>query len=449
MKRDSSLFKRVVFRVVLVVGLVGLAEVGSFLVFWVVDGRPFSYARVFLKREKFSSRRVVDDHGVAGPRTDGAVDGAANRSPDFETVTEILHPYVGYVREPSMEGADVSPRWGGLRVGDHGFLMDDEFLFDADPDRVVIGIAGGSVATFFSIAGIEVLCERLRSHPDFADKEFRVTRMCLGGYKQPQQLLALNYFLSIGAHFDLVIHIDGFNEVSLPPSSNIPKDVYPFFPNHWYTRVSRAPDPVVRRLVGERVYHQSRRTELARFFQQSPLRWSVSWNLAWYALDRRHRKTLRHNEEAVLAYRPDARSAEKHGPKIEYRDERTLYADLVEAWRHASKLMDAACRDEGIEYFHFLQPNQYVPDSKRFTDEERRRAYNPESRFARAVEAGYPGLSAAGRELAAAGVRFTDLTMMFADESGAAYRDPCCHLTNHGNRLLAHAIADAVLAGRE
>ena len=37
------------------------------------------------------------------------------------------------------------------------------------------------------------------------------------GYKQPQQLLILSYFLSIGQSFDVVVNIDGFNEVAMSP----------------------------------------------------------------------------------------------------------------------------------------------------------------------------------------------------------------------------------------
>src|SRR4030095_13628597 len=40
------------------------------------------------------------------------------------------------------------------------------------------------------------------------------------GYKQPQQLLVLSYFLSIGQTFDLVLNIDGFNEVALGSLNN-------------------------------------------------------------------------------------------------------------------------------------------------------------------------------------------------------------------------------------
>ena len=34
------------------------------------------------------------------------------------------------------------------------------------------------------------------------------------GYKQPQQLMAYNYLLSLGAEFDAVINIDGYNVIT-------------------------------------------------------------------------------------------------------------------------------------------------------------------------------------------------------------------------------------------
>jgi len=33
------------------------------------------------------------------------------------------------------------------------------------------------------------------------------------GFKQPQQLQVLTYFLSVGQEFDMVVNIDGFNDV--------------------------------------------------------------------------------------------------------------------------------------------------------------------------------------------------------------------------------------------
>ena len=449
--KSPSFGKRILFRTVLLVVLVVLAEVGSFAVFWMIDGRTFSYARVFEERRQLAA--PVDPADPSASRSDDedapVTEDPVERAAELETATQVLHPYLGYTRKPAKRQRSRGPRWGGRWVGEHGFLTDEQYLYEPSPDRCVIGIAGGSVATFFSLYGIDALSERLRAHPAFADKEICVTRMSLGGYKQPQQLVALNYFLSIGAHFDLVINLDGFNEVALPPYSNVPKGVFPFYPNHWYTRVSTAPDPELRRLVGEREYLQARRAESARAFQESPLRYSASWNLVWRWLDQRRRAALARNEAAVVAYEPAERSAQTHGPPRTYPSDEAMYADLVEGWRRSSELMDDVCRAQGIEYFHFLQPNQYVPDSKSLTAEEQRIAYVRGSRYEAPVRSGYPGLVAAGRELEAAGVRFTDLTMLFESVTASTYEDSCCHLNALGNELLAQAVADAVLAGRE
>ncbi len=63
---------------------------------------------------------------------------------------------------------------------------------------------------------------------------------------------------------------------------------------------------------------------------------------------------------------------------------------------------------------------------------------------ARPSKPGYPLLIEAGRELSTAGVRFHDLTQIFAHETQPTYRDNCCHLNPTGNELLAVAMAKAI-----
>jgi hypothetical protein len=45
-------------------------------------------------------------------------------------------------------------------------------------------------------------------------------------------------------------------------------------------------------------------------------------------------------------------------------------------------------------------------------------------------------LRAAGRELAAQGYSFADLTQIFADHRETIYRDDCCHYSKQGEELL-------------
>jgi hypothetical protein len=100
---------------------------------------------------------------------------------------------------------------------------------------------------------------------------------------------------------------------------------------------------------------------------------------------------------------------------------------------------------QGGFYFHFLQPNQYVPGSKPLTEHESEVVINPASRFRDPVETGYPYLRSMGKSLGNAGVWFEDLTAAFADIQQQIYIDKCCHLNSEGNAILAKAIATAIV----
>ena len=69
----------------------------------------------------------------------------------------------------------------------------------------IVGLFGGSVGVFFCLAGADRLVADLQQHEFFKDRTIVPLCMAHEGYKQPQQLLVLAYFLSIGQTFDLVI----------------------------------------------------------------------------------------------------------------------------------------------------------------------------------------------------------------------------------------------------
>lgn len=77
---------------------------------------------------------------------------------------------------------------------------------------MIVGLFGGSFSKlcYFSLKSV------LDRHSATLGKNFIVINFATDGYKQPQQLMILNYLLALGAEFDVVINLDGFNEVSLP-----------------------------------------------------------------------------------------------------------------------------------------------------------------------------------------------------------------------------------------
>ena len=83
------------------------------------------------------------------------------------------------------------------------------------PGKVIIAIMGGSVAWSFHMHGTARLRNLLENDSAMAGSEIVFVNLAVSGYKQPQQLMTMAYLLVLGAQFDLVLNIDGFNEAAL------------------------------------------------------------------------------------------------------------------------------------------------------------------------------------------------------------------------------------------
>jgi hypothetical protein len=139
----------------------------------------------------------------------------------------VLNPYFGPSHRtgvPFEVPPDLrAPGEDGPRVATNNFGFASPYSFPiirARDDQFIIGIFGGSVGVWFCQVGVERLLSDLQQHRFFQARRLIPLCMAHEGYKQPQQLLVLAYFLSIGQPFDLVINIDGFNEVALSALNN-------------------------------------------------------------------------------------------------------------------------------------------------------------------------------------------------------------------------------------
>jgi len=367
---------------------------------------------------------------------------AAPELPGF-VGTEVIHPYLGFVLDRSSERCDAA--LGGYRDAlDFGFACSSApFLQHRSADTLIVGVFGGSVAYAFPAHGAPALARELRRSGVLGDREVVFVPLALPGFKQPQQLMTLAWFLSLGAEFDLVINLDGFNEVVLPAVENVPKGVFPLFPRSWYFRVGPL-DPEVRKAMGRVYYLESRRTAHAELFSRPPLRYSATAALAWTVLDRFDSLVVRRQQARLVKAPAETAAFVARGPARIPADEGAMFAELAAAWRSGSLQMHRLCEGNGIRYFHFLQPNQYVPGSKPIGAAERRLALGDPYGFAAPVRSGYPLLQAAGRDLVGAGVRFHDLTRVFAAHDEPLYIDGCCHFSPSAYELVAAAMAQAI-----
>ena len=356
---------------------------------------------------------------------------------------ETLHPYLGFTKDPDADdGTD--PR-GETPWPDSARHLEDRLFFEPAEERVVIAVLGGSVADI-AAAGGSGLAVELRKVDRFDGRQIAVISLAQGGFKQPQQLTLLSYLLALGAHFDLVLNLDGFNEVALPATELVPRGVFPFYPRGWDQRVGPL-DSEPRRLAADLALSQRQRRDRARWFSNWPWRASHTAAILWRALDHRSGQDIAATSGRLLQTRSDNMTYGSHGPRRSYGQPAEMYEDFAQFWYRASLQIHHLCRGQGIEYHHFLQPNQYHSGSKPIGAEQAAETWLPDHPYRPAVEQGYPHLIRLGRELSAQGVAFDDLSAIFNRRDELLYGDSCCHLNFLGNTLLQRAIAHRLADG--
>ena len=198
----------------------------------------------------------------------------------------IIHPYLGFVNAPRED------------VNRFCFPGTDP-LTQRSTGAVNICLMGGSVAVGIYAKSRDLLIENLKSSELFKDKEINIILFALGGFKQPQQLMALNYFLSLGAEYDIVINLDGFNEVVLPFSDNLPFNIYPSYPRHWNAYSKKGLNSKVQLVLLKQLALKNEQINSDKFFVGCHLDKSNFGLLLWGVLSNKKKLALFQVEEQL------------------------------------------------------------------------------------------------------------------------------------------------------
>ncbi len=306
-------------------------------------------------------------------------------------------------------------------------------------------VLGGSVAANFAFLGKQRLIETLERDPRLAGRSIEFFMYARPSHKQPQQLLAAGVLLSAGLEPDLVLNLDGFNELAIA-ARNAELGVHPLQPTagQWLPLLEGTRRPETLALTARAFTAREQLSESVDAALASPRLSSALLGPGVVARVQEQRGRLVAASDALVqavASREDVPAA-LTGPAVPPTAERL--ATCVGLWRESSRGLAGLCEAHGIPYLHVLQPTLHDAGSKPLTDEERATSKGPQVWIA-AARVGYPRLRAAGAELRDAGVAFFDASAVFNDLQDPVYYD-VCHFRRPGHELLAEAIAGAILS---
>jgi hypothetical protein len=417
LRQKPSLTKRIVFGTM----LAGIVVVACELISWAglnLTDKLFSMQRLRLKQQQIAEGRSVSD---------GA--------------SESLHPYLGWVHNPQLARPEKYSA-GDIPVNWLGFKDDSESVCHRAADTYIVGIAGGSVAWGFSWEAQDVLRQKLSAHPALKGRRIQFVRMALPGYKQPQQLMVYNFLLTLGAEFDAIVNMDGYNETVLTMRENAELDTAISYPRAWHARIISGSDPRVSAEAARLLYLRGQRQQMARSILTSRFGWSGTCNLIWHIRDQIAFGEL--TDLGIAVGNSKRHSFTTHGPTNRFSGAE-LEPEIAAMWQRCSRQMHNLCKANGTLYLHVLQPNQYVLNSKPMGAAERRVCYSEEEGSAVFVRSMFPKLQELGLALEAEGVEFSDQTMVFANVEKPLYVDCWCHFNAEGHGLLGAAVADRLL----
>jgi hypothetical protein len=366
---------------------------------------------------------------------------------------EVLHPYFGYVTDAKIRtdgciGDSLPECYTRIKAG-----TDKPFAKRSD-DRLIVGVIGGSVAvgTTNGVLPKNLYQTLLARLPEYKGRDIILYDIAAGGLRQPQQLMMLNYYYALGAEFDLLINLDGFNDVVMPPSIFKNSGTHPSYPRSWANRVANTVSKDLVDLLAERKNLQDAHSSKAALMSNPWFRNSPFSNLLWQLA-----KTNYNNRISVInqAVETVGQQGSEHrdfnyqamGPDYDFTTWDDLYQYAVDMWATSSHLMYASAKANNAKYVHFLQPNQYIEGSKLVMSEhEREVALIAEHKggYGNLYRKIYPRIQNKISWLEQRGIEFHNLSYLYKDVEAQVFRDNCCHFNSLGYNMLVEKIVETI-----
>lgn len=370
-----------------------------------------------------------------------------------ESIVERLHPYFGY----GLKKGFYSRPQLGLKVNNYGLYSRYDYPYvKTNPQQYIIGLFGGSVAHDLALNDYinQNFTKKLKQFPELAKKDIILLNFANGGYKQPQQLLILNYLLALGQKFDLVINLDGFNEIALA-NFNKEQQVDISMPSiqHYQPLTELANNNLS--VANLQLILEIRRTkkQLSKTIDRlENCKLAICYTMNFWQFQR----LINHYQAKSKEYEQNRKVK---GNQV-FNDENSIfivptvpqklndqiaYNQMADLWYNSSLNMSQILQSQEVPFVHILQPNQYQPTQRKFTEEEKKFYVLQDSPFVEMIRKGYPLLMEKANELRKLKVNvFTDVTIM-DNIKETVYRDNCCHFNSLGEEVLDRYVANSVI----
>ncbi|MEW6741754.1 MAG: hypothetical protein AB1486_03260 [Planctomycetota bacterium] len=314
------------------------------------------------------------------------------------------------------------------------------------PSEFTVFFLGGSVSVLIYRLGKETISSALLADSRFQGKT--ITFLCggSGGYKQPQQVMLLAFLLGLGFDPDVVINIDGLNEVATG-SDNSLHDMHPIMPSWQHMRHLvnvGANDPELLHKALASYDAQAKLDGFAQWALRLGLnRLSVTGELCLARLREMQNECYRAHRAYLDGLMMRHGEIAKFGLEFRGSAQDAMPATLTN-WYEGSRSLHALCQCRSIHYLHILQPALHDEGSKPLTESERARSNPPGPGWSLGARIGYPLLREKGKALAECGISFRDCSMIFSETTEPIYVDDC-HYNENGCQMVAQEIARALL----
>jgi hypothetical protein len=342
-----------------------------------------------------------------------------------------LHPYFGYV---------FTPRSGP--ANNQGFPSGGvDYPYVRKPGEFVIGLFGGTLAQQV-MASRSQLSKRLQPELEkLGYRQVTVLAWAVGGWREPQPF---NAMVSALSSVDLVLLLDGFNEINLIKDDDLRQHPASFPWDDAWMPLAHPNDAEDLLRRGELIAVSREAADWTTRFDGA-LGWSRLSHLVWRSRMEDYTRRIAELRGKLTAFRKsDWSGYETSRSPQELKRNRDRYFD---DWADLIRFAELMCRHKQKPFFHFIQPNQHFAGAKPLSDEEKATiAAKSDGITYDYVTGFYKRAEAMTATLAKEGFSSSFLGYLYKDDKRTLYAGPCCMLNPQGVEVAINAIADRILA---